>query len=411
MIERAQLDARAADIRFVFYLPSLNAYRDRAQMIAQMARRVDRGVLVTSRIDVEPSELDIEGLEIVEARKSMRFPGATAFAASGAVSRILRGGNFNIVHDTFGHLLPLFARRWRHRNRVHVTSLYSLVEWDLRHTLWPDYKLKTVTHPNLRTWYSRTVIQLATIGLSDAVVVQAPGLKERLAESMSRPGRKTYSIPNNVIPPDDVVSPLGSPDSQTISLLLVGGLSLGKGAGKLISLLARAKDRGIPLHAIAVGTLSPMESISPVDHKYLREQIVSAGVEDDITYHFRVDRSTLERFYAEADWLFHVTALDGSPRVVLEALVGGLPVIGSRHPGVTVLDPQNEFILFADPFDPDALLDQLVKEQIESAAHNQRAEKGREHMMKHHSNEAVSDQYIELYSRLLLEQESRTAKN
>jgi len=411
VIERAQLDARAADIRFVFYLPSLNAYRDRAQMIAQMARRVDRGVLVTSRIDVEPSELDIEGLEIVEARKSMRFPGATAFAASGAVSRILRGGNFNIVHDTFGHLLPLFAQRWRHRNQVHLTSLYSLVEWDLRNTLWPDYKLRTVTHPNLRTWYSRTAIQLATIGLADAVVVQAPGLKERLAESISRPGRKTYSIANNVIPPDPVVSPLESPDSQTISLLLVGGLSLGKGAGKLISLLARAKDRRIPVRAIAVGTLSPMESTRPVDHKYLREQIESAGVEDHITYHFRVDRSTLERFYTESDWLFHVTALDGSPRVALEALVGGLPVIGSRHPGVTVLDPKNEFILFADPFDPDALLDQLLKEQIESAAHNQRAEKGREHMMKYHSNEAVSEQYIELYSRLLSEQQSRTAKN
>ena len=59
----------------------------------------------------------------------------------------------------------------------------------------------------------------------------------------------------------------------------------------------------------------------------------------------------------------------------------------------------------------DALLDQLFKEQIESAAHNQRAEKGREHMMKYHSNEAVSEQYIELYSRLLSEQQSRTAKN
>jgi len=380
-------------------------------MIAHMARRVDRGVLVTSSIDVEPDELDIDGLELVEAGKFMRFPGATAFAASGAVSRILRGGNFNIVHDTFGHLLPLFARRWRDRSQVHVTSLYSLVEWDLRHTLWPDYKLRTVTHPNLRTWYSRTVIQLATIGFSDAVVVQAPGLKQRLAESISHPGRKTYSIPNNVVPPDAVGWPRELSESKTISLLLVGGLSLGKGAGKLISLLARAKDRGIPLHAIAVGALSPIESTRPVDHKYLREQIESAGVENHITYHLRVDRSTLERFYAESDWLFHVTALDGSPRVVLEALVGGLPVIGSRHPGVTVLDPQNEFILFADPFDPDALLDQLLKEQVESAAHNQRAEKGREHMIQYHSNEAVSGQYIELYSRLLSEQESRTAKN
>lgn len=376
-----------------------------------MARRVDRGVLVTSRVDLDPAELDLEGLELVEAHRPRRFPGATAFAASGAVSRILSGGNFNIVHDTFGHLLPLFIRHWRRRSQVHLTSLYSLAEWDLRHTMWPDYKLRSLIHPNLRTWYSRTAIQLATIGLSDAVVVQAPGLVGRLAESVSRPGSKTYCIPNNVVPPDAIAPAVGSTDSRTIKLLLVGGLSLGKGAGKLISLLARARNRGVSIHATAVGTLSPMQSTSPVDHKHLRYLIQTAGVEDDITYHFRVDRSTLEQFYSESDWLFHVTELDGSPRVVLEALVGGLPVIGSRHPGITVLDPNSEFILFADPFDPDALLDQILNEKAESTSQNQRAEDGREHMMKYHSNEAVSDQYIELYSHLLSEQESRTANN
>jgi glycosyltransferase involved in cell wall biosynthesis len=147
-----------------------------------------------------------------------------------------------------------------------------------------------------------------------------------------------------------------------------------------------------------------MESTKPVDHAYLRDRIETEGVQDDITYYFRVDRSRLDQFYAASDWLFHLTTLDGSPRVVLEALVSGLPVIGSRHPGVTVLDPDDEFILFADPFDPDTLLDQLLAEKAENTGHTERAEKGRNHMMKYHSSEAVSAQYIELYSRLLAAQ-------
>ncbi len=411
MIEQDSLNSRSDDISFVFYLPNLSAYRDRAQLIGHMARKVGRGVLVTSLVDVEPRELGIEDIELVEARKSRRYPGSSAFTASKVVSKILGDGDFNVVHDTFGHLLPLFARERRRRGRVYLTSLYSLAEWDLRNLLWPDYRLRTLTHLNLRTYYSRTLTQLAVIGMSDAVVVQAPGLVGRLAESVGRPGRKIAWLPNNVTISEPRTQQQAPLESQAIQLLLVGGLSVGKGADHLVSLLARARSRGIPLHATAVGSLSPMESSKPVDHSYLRDRIETERVQDDLTYYFRVDRSRLDQFYAESDWLFHVTSLDGSPRVVLEALAIGLPVIGSRHPGVTVLDPGDEFILFADPFDPDTLLDQLVAEKAEKTAHTDRAVRGRNHMMEYHSSEAVSEQYIQLYSRLIVEHERRMRKS
>lgn len=399
------------DIRFVFYLPNLRAYQDRVQMIGEMARKVDRGVLVTSRVDVEPRELGIEDLELVEAKKSIRFPGATAFAASNAVSQILSHGNFNVVHDTFGHLLPLFVRQRRRRGQVRLTSLYSLAEWDLRNMLWPDYKLRTLTHPNLRTYWSRTLTQLAVIRWSDAVIVQAPGLVGRLAESIGHPGRKINWLPNNVTAPESLQTLKLPSESSTIQLLLVGSLSVGKGADHLVSLLARARIRRIPIHATAVGTLSPMESSKPVDHSYLRDRINTEGVQDDITYYSRVDRSRLDQFYAESDWLFHPTSLDGSPRAVLEALANGLPVIGSRHPGITVLDPDEEFILYANPFDPDILLDRLIAEKSDKTEHADRSAKGRDRMMGCHSSETVSEQYIELYSRLLSDPETRTAKS
>jgi glycosyltransferase involved in cell wall biosynthesis len=120
----------------------------------------------------------------------------------------------------------------------------------------------------------------------------------------------------------------------------------------------------------------------------------------------RVDPTEMDRHYRRADWLFHVTRIDGSPRVVIEALARGLPVIGSRHPGVTVLDPEDRYILFSEPFDPDAVLDQLVSEKTNSADHEQRSVAGSSYVTENFSSDAVSDRYIDLYMSLLSERES-----
>ena len=395
------------DVRFIFYLPSLSAYRDRANLVAHIARRAGRGVLVTSRLDVAPAEIGVEDLEVVEAPKRGGYPGSAAIAASGAVGRLLRGGDFNVVHDTFGHLIPLFWRRRRHPGQVFVTSLYQIAEWDLRRQIWPTYRWRTLTQVNLRTFPPRALVQRAVCGAADCVVVQAPGLVDRLAEHLPHIRSKVAWIPNNVVGPGTAVRREGPADGQgTIRLLYVGGFAVMKGGDHLLTLLSRARDRGIPVRATAVGTSSPLEVSHPVDHLYLRERIEQEDLKGSIDFHMRVDRAALESFYAEADWLFHVTSLDGSPRVVLEALVRGVPVIGSRHPGVTVLDSNREFILFAEPFDPDAVLDSLVASKADPGAHAARAAAGRRHVEEDFSSETVSERYVELYTRLLAERSS-----
>jgi len=396
------MSVRPEDIRFIFYLPNLSAYRDRANLVGHIARKVGRGVLVTSRADVPAAEIGIQDLEVVEVAPGGRFPGRTALAASRAVGKLLRDHDYNVVHDTFGHLLPLFWRRRRHPGQAFVTSLYILAEWDLRRWIWPRYHMRALTHPNLRLSLMRALSQRSIIRASDTVVVQAPGLVDRLVEFVPSARGKVTWIPNNVVssgvgaePQRPTARPRG------IRLLYVGGFAVGKGAERLLVLLARARARGIAVEAHAVGTSSPLELSQPVDHRYLRKRIEEEGLQNEITFHMRVDRAALEGFYADADWLFHHTRIDGSPRVILEALVRGLPVVGSRHPGVEVLDPGGEFILFSDPFDPDAVLDSLVAANADPGAHLTRAAAGRRHVEENHSSEAVSERYVELYSRVL----------
>lgn len=388
----------ARGVRFVFYLPSIAGYRDRVRMVAGIARKVDRGVLVTSRIDADLRDLDLNGLEIVEASPARRLiPWATALAGSAAVERLLSQDQFNVVHDTFGHLMPVFLKHAWHPGRVFLTSMYSITEWDLRRWVWPRYGARLLLYPNLRAWIYRLPVQRSMCYLSDCVVVQAPGLADRLRELVKIEGSRIAWIPNSVNGGGPIAVPTrqrANPDGP-IQLLYVGTFWTGKGAGKLLDLLGRARHRGVSIRALVVGGFAPDDAHS------LRVRISRERLDGLITVRSRVPVAELDAIFADSHWLFHVTDVDGSPRVVLEALSRGVPVIGSRHPGIGVLDPDSKFILFAHPFDPDELLNRLVDERIGRSKYETRVALGQAAVAANFSSEAVSRLYVALYEKLL----------
>ena len=386
----------ARDLGLIFYLPNLGGYRDRANLIGHVIRKLGCGVIVTSRLDLDPKQIGIGDIRIAEVESNRRIPGGTALAASRTVSRLLQENRFNVVHDTFGHLLPLFLYRWRHQGVVFVTSLYNLAEWDLRRVLWPRYRWRTLTQFNLRTSFHRSLVQRAVCRAADCVVVQAPGLIGRLVEYLPWVRSKVTWIPNNVVADQQSIdTPSPVKDEDVIKLLFVGGLTTIKGADHLLTLLSLARAREVQVLADVVGGLAP------ADERYITERIERESLTASISFPGHMDRAGLDRYHATSDWLFHVSSFDGSPRVVLEALARGLPVIGARHPGVTVLDPDESFILFADPYDPHQLLDRLVEFKANSTRYAARAQVGRTYVDKHFSSSAVSQRYVDLYTRLI----------
>ena len=386
------------DIRLIFYLPNLSAYRDRAHLIGQIAGIIGKAVLVTSKLDIDPDEINLDSrLRVVELPKGRRFPGRTLFAASRVVGDLLREYNFNIVHDTFGHLLPLFLCKYRFPDFIFITSLYNLAEWDFRKFIWPRYGMKSFKYRDLRLLMMRLPIQREICSLADYIVVQAPELIDRLVKYIPISSSKVVWLPNNItecsINQDS--SPAFMNKEQKIRLLFVGGFSVGKGADLLLDLLDRARVKKISLEATAVG------GFAAIDEHYLQKRIQYLNLNGNLTIHERLHRDALNEFYDHSDWLFHVSAVDGSPRVVLEALVRGVPVIGSYHPGIKVVDPHEEFILFAEPWNPDTLLDELLALQQDPHSYQARAECGQVYVKKYFSSETVSERYVELYRRLL----------
>jgi len=131
-------------IRLAFYLPSLRAYRDRAHLVDYIARKTEKTFLLVSRLDADPRDIGLEHLDLVEVPRGRRILGRlrspTMFAASRVMTRLIREQGVNVVHDTFGQLLPLYRRRGRYPSCVFLTSLYLLAEWDFRHVMWPQYR-------------------------------------------------------------------------------------------------------------------------------------------------------------------------------------------------------------------------------------------------------------------------------
>jgi glycosyltransferase involved in cell wall biosynthesis len=398
----------ASDIRFVFYLPNLSSYLDRVQLIGRIADKVGRGVLVTSRLDVPLQNLDLGRLEVIETPKGRRYPGRSAVAASNTVARLLESDNFNVVHDTFAHLSPLFLRRRRHPGQVFLTSFFSLAEWDLREWIRPTYGMRSVTHPNLRQYIQRAVMQRVVSRLADCVVVQAPGLVQRVVRYNKGATSKLTWIPNNVEVPHEPVL-REDVDAQSIHLLwAAGGFDRAKGADELLTLLRRSKEREVQIRVSAVGASSPLDpSIPPyLDYYHLRSRMESEGLTESISFLNRIEPDQMDRYYRNADWLFHVSQLDGSPRVALEALGRGLPIIGLKHPGMTVLDPDEQYIFYSDPFDADSVLDQLIDEKADAQSHARRASAGRNYIAENFSSDVISDKYVDLYARLISERVS-----
>jgi glycosyltransferase involved in cell wall biosynthesis len=289
---------------------------------------------------------------------------------------------------------------------VFLTSFYSLAEWDFREWIRPNYGMRSVTHPNLRQYLQRSIMQQVVTRLADCAVVQAPGLVERVVRYNRGVRGKLAWIPNNIgVPAEDSSKP-EKVDDPTIHLLwAAGGFDRAKGADELLSLLRRSVERGIPVHVSAAGASSPFDSSVPpyIDHHHLLRRMEVEHLRDHISFLQRIPPEQMDHYYRDADWLFHVSHLDGSPRVVLEALARGLPVIGSHHPGVKVLDPEDSYILFSDPFDPDAVLDQLVLDKNNPVDHHQRATAGSRYVTENFSSDAVSERYVDLYKRLLSE--------
>lgn len=146
-------------------------------------------------------------------------------------------------------------------------------------------------------------------------IALGPAGKRRLIARDVPPERITV-LPPTVDPvrfDDPSPAPLDIPDNRKL-VLFVGRLSHLKGVETLEKIIPAVLDRRDDLQFVCIGSVE-------------RELDVPASVRDHVISVGKVSPNTVSDYMAAADLLVHPTLTEGVPRVLLESLAAGTPVL------------------------------------------------------------------------------------
>lgn len=384
--------------RILFFLPSVRPYIDRIRMLVEVAENVDRFVLVIGHDDGLADHPDRDRVDVKIAGFGRGGRPANLWRANRMTSRLIKSERINVVHDTFGNLLPLMYMKRRFPEVRFCTSLFNLIGWRAKH-VWGDMPL----HRLLRSqggplMYANRWVEHRTVNRADHVIVQAPGLIPRLREYADVPDERLNMVTNNVDtefwrPPSERIA--YGVDHQELRLLYIGGIGPSRGGPAMLDMMAKLAGDGIDAKLTIIGGWERYAE------EPIRRRVEELGIGERVSFPGRVSREGVRDAFHENDLFVYQTINDGSPRIVLEAMASGIPILASHHPGTDVLDPREEIINFTDYSDVPKMIDLVKAFTNDLGAFWKRAELGRETAVEKFSPDAVSRQYLDLYERVL----------
>jgi glycosyltransferase involved in cell wall biosynthesis len=233
---------------------------------------------------------------------------------------------------------------------------------------------------------------------ADYVVLQSPGLTQRLVESIHISQDKVRIITNSVN--TDFWTPDASEhlkQKSKFKLLYVGGVDNSHGLMSTLRVMKEIYDLGheITLNLIIKAGIGELDTIT----KYIGE----LGLIPFVQIEQNLSRKQMKERYNSADALVYQTINDGSPRVVLEAMACGLPIVASNHPGINILDPDSKIISFTSFCDEKSIKAEIVQ-LIENTGMGMRVgEAGKAMVLKKFDTKPVAKQYAVFYQETLLE--------
>lgn len=204
---------------------------------------------------------------------------------------------------------------------------------------------------------------------------------------------RVHVLPNG-LPLAEMPPPLPMPDRER-RILFVGRLVPEKGPDSFIAACARALPALPGWRAAIVGARRFGESSDSPFVRALRQQAAAAGVE---MLGFRDNAETLQLMVRAAIVVVPSRWHDPFPRVAQEALACGAALITSGRGGLP--EATGEAALTADPDDPEALAQAILRLAGDAALRADLAARGRRHIA-HFALPVIADRWRVLRERLL----------
>lgn len=386
-------------MRVLFFLPGIRAYRDRVETLMGVSDAVDKFILLVGKVDYPISSGNHSNFKVVDCNFRNGWGPVNSFKASRVATRLIKEESLDIVHDTFATLLPLILRRKKYPHVTFLTSLYIDLGWRVNY-VWADIPM----HRHLRSktsllLFKDRVAEKCILPRVDCTVVQAPVLVSRVCE-FNRVRKENIAVITNTVNTDRWHLPETGPRRvypyQPIRLLYAGTPGLTRGAAVMFEALKILGERSVAATLTIVGgpgweRFSGTFLESLLDQWNLRNRVERVG---------RLSSEELLKAFHSHHVLLYQTINDGSPRIVLEAMASGIPMIASHHPGIDVLDPDGKAIAFTEYGDAETIAD-LVEDYVsDHVPWLERAVEGRHIVEAKFSHIAGAKQYVELYERL-----------
>ena len=385
---------QSPNLRVAFFLPSVDGYRDRLRLLTEISNHVEEFTLIVGHEDSYVESQYFKNFRVLEVGFRRGIRPYNMLLASGTAEKLIRENGVNLVHDTFGTLLPLFRKKYSYPDVKFVTSVFGPVGWRLSNVFNDYSKFNLLTNKMTRNMFVNRWIEKSICKYADRVIVQAPGLTQRMVETVNVPHDKVSVLTNNVDTEFWCPSPAGNhgPCDGVITLLYAGGIDRSRGIFVLLDAVDQLRRKGLKVRMKLVGGWGPFS------RKDVVNRIDQLNIGEEVEFVGRIDREVLRSLFRTSDLFVYQTINDGSPRVILEAIATGLPVIASHHPGIDVIDPTEKFISFTNFGDVDRLVNIIIGYHRTAEPWLQRAKLGRNEIVSRFGVIPVAGKYVDFYS-------------
>lgn len=242
-------------------------------------------------------------------------------------------------------------------------ALYAVfVAWLFKIPLVVDFKYDPTTQPAINLWgvFRRLFLNLfIDISLTSAtlIIVTTPLLKQNVVKRGIAP-EKIFIVPNYA--DEEIFSPkVGgnsvrkelSVSSDEKVIMYIGRLSPEKGIDVLIKAFSIIKEEIKNTKLIIVG--------DGAEKGKLMELCKRLNLLDSIKFVKPIPNNKVPSFLAATDIIVLPSYSEGSPKILVEAMMMGKPIVATNIPGINDIVKNKEEALLVKPGDPVALAEAI----------------------------------------------------